>query len=392
MILLHAHNFTVIIFLSLTVLTCLCAVYYLSAVSAAIIPFPRQEIKDGIQEGVFSNASIVSQISPKPTVSIAENNPLDILGVSHFSDGKTLNATMWLDGVAIKDPLRFDIKELEYGVLVDTDNRIGTGKFDVDFQKQIKWTPNGDNITSALVEYSSSGLHKALVDRENVPNFKENSYFPVSIDLDSVTSPSKFRVAYYTIVTTADNQKIIDITSWIDVPPAEFSLLPSTNPLVLTQGETVDIGVQLVSNTGTSPRVLNYTSEQTHHSVEVKFNPNSLNFSSFQTGPEPFRISVPKDTEVGSYVIPIRGNVSLESVKLGLPSINASILGQSYFTIRPNLSITVITPPSFGDQFKEFWASYGQVISLFGAGFVGGFSTHIVDIIKQRSKERKKQR
>jgi hypothetical protein len=88
-------------------------------------------------------------------------------------------------------------------------------------------------------------------------------------------------------------------------------------------------------------------------------------------------------------MIPILGNASMESSKLGVPSINASILGQSYFTIKPNLTITVVDPPSLQDNFKEFWTSYGQVISLFVAGFLGAFSTHIIDVIKQRKKEKK---
>ena len=88
-------------------------------------------------------------------------------------------------------------------------------------------------------------------------------------------------------------------------------------------------------------------------------------------------------------MIPILGNASMESTKLGVPSINASVFGESYFTIKPNLTVTVVNPPSFEDEFKEFWTSYGQVISLFGAGFLGAFSTHIIDVIKQRRKEKK---
>lgn len=40
-------------------------------------------------------------------------------------------------------------------------------------------------------------------------------------------------------------------------------------------------------------------------------------------------------------------------------------------------------------DFKEFWSSYGQVISLFGAGFLGAFSSHIIDIVRERKKEKK---
>jgi hypothetical protein len=93
-------------------------------------------------------------------------------------------------------------------------------------------------------------------------------------------------------------------------------------------------------------------------------------------------------SQPGKYIIPIQGNVSMESSTLGIPGVNASILGKSFSTIRPNLTVTVVNPPSFEADFKEFWSSYGQVISLFGAGFLGGFSSHIIDIVRERKKKR----
>lgn len=64
-------------------------------------------------------------------------------------------------------------------------------------------------------------------------------------------------------------------------------------------------------------------------------------------------------------------------------------MAKSFFTIRPNLAVTVVNPASFEADFKEFWSSYGQVISLFGAGFLGAFSSHIIDIVRERKKEKK---
>ncbi|MDW0267107.1 MAG: hypothetical protein QOA57_01375 [Nitrososphaeraceae archaeon] len=64
-------------------------------------------------------------------------------------------------------------------------------------------------------------------------------------------------------------------------------------------------------------------------------------------------------------------------------------MAKSFFTIRPNLAVTVVNPASFEADFKEFWSSYGQVISLFGAGFLGAFSSHIIDIVRERKKKRR---
>lgn len=377
------HNLLINILLSLIVFTIIHSAQYISIVRGEIIPFPRQEIKDGIKESAYLDTDYL-----EPKQREIYDNPMDVLGVSHFSDGKNLNATLWSNGTTIGEHSQIGVRELEYGALVDIDNRIGTGKFDVDFQKQIKRT-NGTNYwTSVLIEYSSSGFHNIITEKRNLTNFEDRPVLPLSIDLKSITSPSEFRIAYYTIVTYNDNSKIVDITGWIDVPPAKFSLSSSPNLLVLTKGESMDIGAQLMSNTGILPKVLNFTPEHNQSWISIRFNPNRDNISSFHAGPMPFRISVKQDAQSGKYMIPILGNVSMESSKLGVPSINASILGESFFTIKPNLTITVVNPPSFEDDFKEFWTSYGQVISLFGAGFLGAFSAHIIDVIKQRKKEK----
>jgi hypothetical protein len=376
-----------LILLSLIVFAIIYCVQYISIVHGEIIPFPREEIRDGIQESAYLNTSINPHLSPKQRE--IYGNPMDLLGVSHSSDGKNLNATLWSNGTITKDHPQIDVRELEYGALVDIDNMIVSGKFDVDFQKQIKRTNDTNNWTSDLIEYSSSGSHNIVAETRNLTNFEDKSVLPLSINLTSITSPSKYRIAYYTIATYNDNSKIIDTTSWIDIPPTEFSLSSSPNPLVLTKGETMDIGAQLLSNTGLVPTVQNFIPEHNQSGISIQFNPNRDNTSSFDVGPVPFRISVAEDAQLGEYVIPIEGNASMGSSELGVPSINASIPGQSYFAIKPNLTITVVDPPSFQDNFKEFWTSYGLLISLCVAGFLGAFSTHIIDVIKQKKKEKK---
>ena len=389
--LLARHNLSIgSIIISLVFLCFIYCLQYVILVSGDLTPFHRQEIKDGILESTFLNKGISPELSA--TQRETYDNPLDVLGVSHFTDGKNINATLWINGSRMKDHSQIGVRELEYGAVVDTDNSQTTGMFDVDFQRRIKSTNDTNNWTNTFIEYSSTGLHNIVSETSNLTNFKDKSAFPLSIDLNSVTSPSKFRIAYYTIATYNDSSKIIDITSWIDVPPAEFSLSSSENPLVLTKGETLDIGAQLVSNTGISPRVLNFNPEHNQSWITIEFNPKRHNLSSFSVGAVPFRISVAQDAEPGKYIIPIQGNVSMESSTLGVPSVNASILGKSFFTIRPNLTVTVVNPPSFEDDFKEFWSSYGQVISLFGAGFLGAFSSHLIDIVRERKKEKKQMR
>jgi hypothetical protein len=48
--------------------------------------------------------------------------------------------------------------------------------------------------------------------------------------------------------------------------------------------------------------------------------------------------------------------------------------------------MSVVRPPTISEQVKEFWATYGDLISLVGAGFAGGISTYVFDYLKNRKK------
>jgi hypothetical protein len=288
-----------------------------------------------------------------------------------------------------------NVKSASYGILVDVDNNPFTGRLGVDYQKEIKWNTTDNFWTSSLIEYSSSGNQKIEIATSNMSITQNQSFFPVSLDLDSITSPAKFRVSYYSMEVNKDSTNIIDMTNWVDVPPAQFTLSTLPKSLVLTQGESLDIGAQLVSNTGSSPQVLNIDNENNNSHVLVKFNPNGVNFSSFGIAPLPFRITAPSNAQVGQYTLPLLANVSLEMTPTGILGIlgnNTSSVGDGYLTVRPNLTVSVIERPPFGQEFRDFWTTYGQVISLFGAGFAGGFSTHIMDRIKERREEKRKRR
>lgn len=365
---------------------------YLEHVRGEISPFPRQEINDGIHDGLYANTTTSSN---KNNTATFTSDSRDLIAVSHFSDGKTLNSTLWFLGMVSKYDDFDDIKSASYGVLVDVDNNPFTGRLGVDYQKQINWNTTDNFWTSSLIEYSSSGNQKIEIAASNITITQNQSFFPISLDLDSITSPDKFRVSYYSMEVNKDSTNIVDMTNWVDVPPAQFTLSTLPKSLVLTQGESLDIGAQLVSNTGSSPQVLNIDNEKNNAHVLVKFNPNGINFSSFGIAPLPFRITAPSNAQVGQYTIPLLANVSLEMTPtgvLGIPGNNTSSAGDGYITVRPNLTVSVIERPPFGQEFRDFWTTYGQVISLFGAGFAGGFSTHIMDRIKERREEKRKRR
>jgi hypothetical protein len=61
----------------------------------------------------------------------------DIVGVSYFSDGQTLNSTIWLMAQFIRQPFQYNA--LSYCVMVDSDYDKNTRVCGVDYQLEISW-------------------------------------------------------------------------------------------------------------------------------------------------------------------------------------------------------------------------------------------------------------
>jgi hypothetical protein len=88
--------------------------------------------------------------------------------------------------------------------------------------------------------------------------------------------------------------------------------------------------------------------------------------------------------------IPFLVNISQGSIFpsnfIEIPNFNVSISGKSFSTVNSNLTVTVIESPTVDDKVREFWSTYGPIISLVTAGFVGRISTYVMDKIRNRSK------
>jgi hypothetical protein len=359
---------------------------------SSLAPFSRQEINSAASNIIQLKGP--SHIQTKTTY----NQPLDksasIQRVTYFSDGITLNATLWVGDGIKHDPSIYGVSIVTYGVLVDVDNNLATGKYGVDYQREIQWNNKTRTWNSAMFEYSSPTQFRTFDIRKNYTNFskEDERYVLLPLNLDSMTSPNKFRVLYYAILIYNNSKTIVDLTSWIDIPPPQFTLLSLPSPIIITQGEQKDVGVQLKSNEEGIPRAVNYSPVQ-NSNVEVQFNPDRLNASTFGTAPAPFRIKVPSNAQVGHYAIPISLNISrgstFPSKFINVANFNLPITTQNYITGNANLTISVIEPPTPGQRIKDFWDTYGSPISLVGAGFAGAFSTYIFDYLKFRKQKAK---
>ena len=55
---------------------------------------------------------------------------------------------------------------------------------------------------------------------------------------------------------------LLDLTSWIDIPPTQYSFATSPDPVVITQGEQQDVAIQLKSNNGITAKVVSFIPSQ----------------------------------------------------------------------------------------------------------------------------------
>ena len=63
-----------------------------------------------------------------------------------------------------------------------------------------------------------------------------------------------------------------------------------------------------------------------------------------------------------------------------------------YISGSANLTIHVIPPLTFNEEFRSFWDVYGDVIGLSTAGLVGALATLFVDYLKDRKSSKRKQK
>ena len=366
-------------------------------VDAQLQSFPRQEITVGSRDGIQLNGTANTQTKADYKDRLDKSS--DIEKVTYFSDGKSLNATLWLGDNVTKNPSVEGANTVVYGVLIDVDNNPTTGKFGVDYQKEIQWTNETQQWNSFLAEYSSPNHFRILeLQRNESVVFEEDQkYIPLSFHLDSITSPQKYKVLYYTVLAYGNNSKIVvDLTGWLDIPPATYTFSTLPSPLIIKQGEKMDIGVQLKSSSGVPPNAIAFIPSENYSSIKVTFNPNrssngsSASSTSFGIAPAPFAIVVPKEAQVGQYSIPVMVNISSGSLFpskfINLLNFNLSVPSQGYISKQANLSLSVIKPPTMAEQVKEFWSAYGALISLMGAGFAGALSTYLFDYLKNRKK------
>ena len=324
----------------------------------------------------------------------------NILAVDYLSDGKTLNATLWLkSNLENASTYNQPFKKIRYGMLIAIVSLPPTSGYNgANYNFYIEAV--GGKWSEYLYQLSSTGSSSLI---ESKRNFTESfggttigpGYVKLRLDLSSIDYPRAYGLSFYTAESFKSNE-VRDFTNWVAIPPATINILTHPKNIVIRQGETHLIPAEM--NTPFSNNITSITFNK-----RTDFSSSGLHVSIQRIQPPLFKVEVPPATPVGVYTIPIVASM-LVATNIASPTsapatatvervtgvvnpefqVSKKYPTIGYITGQANLTIDVIPPLTVNETFTAFWVTYGSVISLFASGMVGAFATLFVEHLRSR--------
>jgi hypothetical protein len=337
----------------------------------------------------------------------------DILGVNYISDGNFLNTTIWLqsgfNSSALDSADNQSSRKLTYGILIDADSNTNTGYNGADYDFYVDSVAG--NLSGYLYQLSTVGGYKLMGSKTNITPSHTDSplgpgYVNLNLDLASINSPSEYSMLFYTAESFKSNE-VRQFTSWVTIPPPSLQMITSPASITIRQGEEQLIPARIQSTSGFSNDVLNITLDTTNgpsrksnnHNAGSVFNSSELHVDVQRNQPPLIKIDVPPQTPLGIYTVPLVVTIREPSTATTTKPTYISPRGGTvdpefelskkyptvgYLTKPVNFTVTVVSPKSVEDQFKDFWATYGQFIGIFAGAFVGAFAKQMFDMAKRK--------
>lgn len=319
----------------------------------------------------------------------------NILAVNYFSNGQTLNTTLWLasnaENASIYDQ---PLKTIRYGMLIAIVTLPENSGFNGANYDYFIESVNG-TWSEYLYQLSSTGARALVASKTNITDSFGGSsigpgYVNLRLDLDAIHSPGNYGLSFYATESYKSNE-VRDYTSWIAVPPPAINIITEPRNIVLRQGEE-----QLIPSEFETPLSDNVTSITFDNSPTYSF--DGLNVSAERIHPTLFKIKASPESPVGVYSIPVGASMLIQTTSSKLPSFNDTVTGNmnpefqvskkyptiGYITTKANLTIEVLPPLTMGETFMGYWHTWGDAIALIAAGAVGAFATFAMDLLKSK--------
>jgi hypothetical protein len=332
--------------------------------------FTEQEITDNVTDWIDMSTNNITSIGERYT---------DIISVDYFSNGKTLNATLWLLFPFKEVP---PMHEVDYGMFIDADFNSKTGYGGIDYKVEIQWDNETQKWNKVIERWSRYGGYRTIENISNYTNFFEKGlqYVTISADLEKIVYPQKYKVLFYSDFRRSDGTLITDYTRWISVPPLEIGISTIPSSIELSRKVSNTIEVKINSTEGYTPTV-SLTIENKPFETFFKFYYNELTIPSYGIATIPVTITTTKDTLLGPHTFYITAKSSFPSDELITIQGSHSIPPENVIK-RAIVSLKINPEPDIFDNIKKWWEKIGD-FTQFIYGIVAGISPYIFQQIRK---------
>lgn len=312
----------------------------------------------------------------------------DITSVDYYSDGKSLNATLWLFDQFKEQPASF--KEVDYGMFMDADFNSKTGFGGIDYKVEVGWDNDTKMWSKRIEKWGHLDTYQKTID--NITNHtgffeKNKNYVTLSVNLDKILNPQKYKVIFYADSRKANGELIIDYTRYVAIPPIELTSYTVPNSVELTQGETKNIVIRLNSTLGYVPLV-DVKAEISDKKITPAFESSNSNAISNFTVPSDgkgiirLKISAEKDAPLGPSILLISANSDFppeELLKIG----NVKSVPSNNIDSKSTVSLLINKEPDDIEKISNLWGKIGDFTS-FVYGILAGASPFIYTLLKKK--------
>jgi hypothetical protein len=331
---------------------------------------PEQEILDNITDWIDLSIDQITSSGERYT---------DIISVDYFSDGKTLNATLWLLFPFKENP---PMQEVDYGMFIDADFDSKTGYGGIDYKVEIQWNNEAKIWNKVIERWSKYGGYRTVENITNYTNFYEKGlqYVTISADLEKILYPQKYKVLFYADFRKSDGTLISDYTRWVAVPPLELGISTIPSSVELSRGLSDTIEVKINSTEGYAPTV-SLSIENKPSEIFFKLHFNELRLSSYGIATTPITITSSKDAPLGPHTFYIIAKSSFPPDELIAVQGTHSISAENIIT-RSVVSLKINPEPDLFDKIQKSWEKIGN-FTQFMYGVLAGISPWIYQIIRK---------
>jgi hypothetical protein len=266
----------------------------------------------------------------------------DISTISYFSDGRTLNATLWL---ASFNPTPTRDKIVNYGMLIDADSNKNTGIGGIDYNVEIAWNSTTNTWNKVVEQYSATGGKRTLSDIHNYKDFFRigERYVLLSSDVTSLGFSNHYKVLFYAGQLRNYSTWIVDFSNWANIPPPEVVLSTLQRSIYLTPGEEKSIELQ-INSTANMPSIVVLSLNRTSN-MDLDIQPNPVYISPLSSAFSLITIKAGMNPMPAPYIIPIFANVTFP--EKSIRSAYGSLIDVPQQNIASQFTLTAyILPPS----------------------------------------------